>query len=98
MIVPMAYVTIRFPDELLAKAETRAAEAGHASVDEYLQALVSQDAGGGGPPAAFDPLSPVGDAEVEAMLLRRLESTARDVEGAAEVWKPFGGGGRGTGL
>ena len=86
----MSLITIRFPDDLLAKAESRAAEAGHASVDEYLQALVSQDAGGG--PAAVDPLAPVGDAEVEAMLLRRLESTERDVEGASELWKRFADG------
>jgi hypothetical protein len=98
MMLDMSLITIRFPDALLAKAEARAAEAGHASVDEYLQALVSQDAGGGGPPAAFDPLSPVGDADVEAMLLRRLETAERDVQGAGEVWKPFGDGGRGTGL
>jgi hypothetical protein len=87
----MQSLTIRFPDELLAKAETRAAEAGHASVDEYLADLVRLDAGGG-PQASVDPLSPVGDAEVEAMLLRRLESSDRDVEGASELWKRFADG------
>ena len=89
----MRQITIRFPDELLAKAEARAAEAGHASVDEYLADLVRLDAGAG-PLASVDPLSPVGDAEVEAMLLRRLESTDRDVQGSSELWKRFADGGQ----
>ncbi len=93
----MAYVTIRFPDELLAKAESRAAEAGHASVDDYLADLVRLDAGGAAA-AAVDPLAPVGDAEVEAMLLRRLESSDRDVEGASELWKRFADGEQVTGF
>ena len=73
----MRLLTIRFPDELLAKAEARAAEAGHASVEQYLEALVRLDAAGGAY-AGIDPLSPVGDAEVEALLLRRLENAERD--------------------
>jgi hypothetical protein len=93
----MAYVTIRFPDELLAKAEVRAAEAGHASVDDYLADLVRLDAGGDAA-AAVDPLSPVGDADVEAMLLRRLENPDRDVQGSPELWKRFADGERVTGF
>jgi hypothetical protein len=93
----MAYVTIRFPDELLAKAESRAAEAGHASVDDYLADLVRFDGGDRGA-AAVDPLAPVGDAEVEAMLLRRLEGSDRDVEGASELWKRFADGEQVTGF
>ena len=81
----MQALTIRFPDDLLAKAEARAAEAGHASVQQYIEALVRLDAGGEAD-ATIDPLSPIGDAEVEALLLRRLESTDRDVKGTP----PFG--------
>ena len=90
-------MTIRFPDELLAKAEARAAQAGHASVEEYLNALVKLDAGGAAD-VGVDPLSPVGDAEVEAMLLRRLESRDRDVAGSPELWKRFADGQQVTGF
>jgi hypothetical protein len=87
----MQSLTIRFPDALLAKAEARAAQAGHASVEEYLNALVKLDAGGAAD-VGVDPLSPVGDAEVEALLLRRMEGTDRDVRGASEMWKRFADG------
>jgi hypothetical protein len=93
----MAHVTIRFPDELFAKAEVRAAQAGHASVAEYVQALVTLDAGGV-EAAGVDPLFPVGDADVEAMLLRRMESSERDVEGASQLWKRFADGEQVTGF
>ena len=87
----MAYVTIRFPDELLAKAEARAAEAGLASVEEYLESLVRLDGNAATDPTV-DPLSPIADAEVEALLLKRLESTGRDVQ--APPWAPVPGGGQ----
>ena len=87
----MQSLTIRFPDALLAKAEARAAQAGHASVEEYLNDLVRLDAGGA-EDVSVDPLSPVGDAEVEALLLRRMERTDRDVQGAAGQWKQFADG------
>ena len=80
----MQALTIRFPDDLLAKAEARAAQVGHASVQQYIEALVRMDAGSEAD-AGIDPLSPIGDADVEALLLRRLERTDRDVKGT-----PFG--------
>lgn len=54
--------TITIPDDLKTQAATRAAEAGFASVDEYVAAVLRADAG------------TLAEPELEELLLRRLDS------------------------
>jgi hypothetical protein len=54
--------TITIPDELKMQAVARAAEAGYATVDEYVAAVLQADAG------------TLAEPELEELLLRRLDS------------------------
>lgn len=54
--------TITIPDDLKSQAAERAAEAGYASVDEYVAAVLRADTG------------TRGDPELEDMLLQRLDA------------------------
>ena len=85
--------TITIPDDLKAEAETRAAEGGYATVEEYVAAVLRADAAAHGEP------------ELEAVLLERLgggpgvELTTRFIEQFrrdVEQRRAFsaGGGGR----
>ena len=82
----MPPLNIRLPEELRSKAEARAAEAGHGSVEAYVEALVRADVGGEvfGTP---EHLSVRDDEELEALLTRRLESTEPGVEATPEFWE-----------
>src|SRR5215212_1694541 len=52
----MARLTIQVPDSLRKRAETRAAESGHASLEAYVEALIRADAGADAGPAGPDHL------------------------------------------
>ena len=84
----MARLSIQLPDELRTKAEARAAEAGHASVEQYVEALVRADVQGAdenyGAPGH---LSPADDTQLEALLVRRLENTEPGVEATPQFWE-----------
>ena len=83
----MAPLSIRLPDDVRAKAEARAAQAGHATVEQYVEALVRADVGDGEDYGAPEHLSVDSDQELEALLLRRLESTEPGIEAPREFWR-----------
>ena len=60
----MAELQIKLADELKARLQKRAAENGYASAEGYVEALVRADLGASGPE----------DADIEELLLRRLDS------------------------
>ena len=81
----MGRLSIRIPDDLRSKIEARAAEAGHPSVEHYVESLVRADVGRtdvGGP----EHLAAGTDAEVESLLLRRLENTEPGIEATPQFW------------
>ena len=82
----MGRLSIQLPDDLRSKVEARAAEAGHATVDQYVEALVRADVGDGEEYGSPEHLTVGNDARVEALLLERLESTAPGVEATPEFW------------
>ena len=84
----MTSVNIRMPVGLRKKAEARAAEGGHASVEAYVQALVRADADPvslGPSPAGPRHLVPRGRQDLEAKLLAGIGSGPA-VEMSAEDW------------
>ena len=84
----MARVTLDLPHDLKAKAEARAAESGHNTVEEYVRSLIEADAAApddaGGPPH----LSFQSDKELEAFLLHRIDETS-SIEATPEFWQDF---------
>lgn len=103
----MARLNLELPEDLRRKVEARAAESGHASVEQYVQALLHADAdavegaGFGGP----DRLAVVMADDLESLLERRLDEGGQGVEATLEFWRRLkdrarlraGGGGRGPG-
>ena len=85
----MARLSLELPEDLRRKVEARAAEAGHASVEQYVQALLRADADAvegadlGGPdnPAVRTP------DELEALLERRLDEGGPSVEATPAFWQ-----------
>jgi hypothetical protein len=77
---------VQLPDDLVPEAEARAAELGYAGVGAYVEALVRADAGGGDLGAA-DHLTVRDDAELEALLTRRLERTEPGIEATPAFWE-----------
>lgn len=63
----MSTATIHLPKEIEQLALARAAASGHASLDDYVQALILADAEG--------PISP----ELEAHLMASLKTAAREM-------------------
>ena len=75
----MARLSIQLPDDLRAKAEARASEAGHESVEQYVEAVVRAD---------LD--APDGDdVDIEAALLDRLDSAEPGIEVTPEFVEQF---------
>jgi hypothetical protein len=74
----MRFFIIDLPDDLVPKAAARAAELGYGDAEAYVQALVRADLGEdfGAP----DHLAVPNDAELEALLIRRLENTEPGLE------------------
>jgi len=79
-------LTIQLPDDLKSRVEARAADAGHASVEQYVEALLRADVDEEVDHGAPEHLTVHSDAEVEAILLRRLESTEPGIEATDEFW------------
>ena len=63
----MPSLSIQIPDDLRGKLEARAAEAGHGTLEQYVEALIRADV-----EADIDP-------ELEAELLKGLASPAREM-------------------
>ena len=84
----MARLSVELPDELRRKVEARAAESGHPTVEQYVQALLradaefTADADLGGPPR----LEVGTDDELEALLSQRLDNGGPSVEATPEFW------------
>ena len=75
----MARMSIQIPDDLRRLAEARAAEAGHGSLDEYIEALLRAD---------LDAVD-LEDDDVEALLLQRLDSTEPPIEVTPQFVEAF---------
>jgi plasmid stability protein len=71
----MATLTIELPDDLRRRIDVRAAEGGYARVEDYLRdfILVNTETDSGA-----EPISP----ELEARLLRALDTPLREMTGA----------------
>ncbi len=74
--IRMASLTIQLPQDVKTLAESRAAEAGCASVDEYLAQLVRGEAA-----SAPEALVVDTDEQLEALLLRRLDGPSVEMDG-----------------
>ena len=84
----MSAIPVNLSDEVLAKAQARAAAAGRAGVADYIQALVEEDVAG----EAFDGprhLSPRTPDEADALVREGLASPVRPLTAAdwAEIRK-----------
>jgi hypothetical protein len=77
----MSSLHIQLSEDLRSKLEARAAEGGHATVQAYVEALVRADLMTGEELITPNPLSPFADADIEAVLLRRMENNNSGVEG-----------------
>lgn len=81
----MITVTLKLPDELQSKLQTRAGESGHASIEDHIVALVRADVEetdgeyqGDGP----EHLKVKDDADLEAKLLEAQNSPASEMTDA----------------
>lgn len=72
----MSPLSIQLPEELRSQAEARAAEGGHGSVAEYVEALVRADLESEGI-----------DDDIEALLLERLDSPEPGIEVTPAFWE-----------
>lgn len=75
----MARVSIQLPDDLRARVEARASETGHGSVEEYVQSLLRAD---------LDD-SELTDDDLEALLVRRIDSPDPDIEVTPDFVRQF---------
>jgi hypothetical protein len=75
----MARLSIDVPDDLRAKVEVRASEAGYANVEAYVEALLRAD---------LEPVD-VEDDDIEALLLERIDSTEPGVEVTPQFVEQF---------
>jgi hypothetical protein len=82
----MARVSIEIPEDLKALAQRRADEAGHANLEQYIEALIRADAAdtadlGGPAHLTFE-----SDGELEALLTRR-DNDEPSIEATPEFWE-----------
>jgi plasmid stability protein len=70
----MPPLSLNLPSELKAKAETRAAEAGHGSVEQYIESLIRADVESPDDPGAPPALSVRAADQVEALVTEGLAS------------------------
>ena len=76
----MARFSIELPEDLKAKAEVRAAESGHQSVEDYLTSLIRADANGAAADyGAAHGLTFHSQDQLEAMLSEGLASPASEM-------------------
>ena len=83
----MTRLSIDLPDEVRGRLEARAARSGHASIEAYVQELLTAEAeesleDDAGPPQ----LGYHSDAELEALLLERVNDPAPGIEVTPEFW------------
>lgn len=83
----MTLLSIDLPDELKAKAEARAAEAGCESLEQYVTALIQVDADGPADEGAPGRLQFRSEEELEATLVKRLDDSAGDIDATPEFWR-----------
>jgi plasmid stability protein len=84
----MTRLSIDLPEDVRRRLEARAARSGHMTVEAYVQALLTAEAeesldNYAGPPH----LTFHTDAELEALLLDRLNDTRPDIEATPEFWE-----------
>jgi hypothetical protein len=83
----MTRLSIDLPEDVRTKLEARASRAGHTSVEEYVRALLHEEAAEDnedyGAPAH---LTFTTEEELEAMLVRRIENEGGSVEATPEFW------------
>lgn len=77
----MARLSIQLPEDLRSKVEARASEVGHASVEDYIEALLRADLDAG--PELGD------DDDIEAMLLERVNAAEPPIEVTPEFVEQF---------
>jgi hypothetical protein len=82
----MSRHNINLPPELEAKVATRAAESGHATIEEYLESLVRADADGVdyGAPAH---LHVTDEKQLERLLSERIGDDQPLIEALPELWE-----------
>jgi hypothetical protein len=79
-------LSVELPEDLRTKLEARAAEEGHATIEQYVQALVRADTEGfdyGAPPD----LTVNSMEELESFLLKRIVDDAPGIEATPEFWR-----------
>jgi len=74
----MAALYLNLPDELKARLAARAAESGYGTPEGYAEAILRAD---------LDP--PLADAQLEQLLLERLEDTGPGIEMTPEFKDQF---------
>jgi len=82
----MTRIQLDLRDDLKAKAEVRAAETGHANVQEYLESLIEADAEGAdfGAP---DHLKVQDEDQLERLLLERLNDPRPTSDATPKFWQ-----------
>ncbi|MEA2712019.1 MAG: hypothetical protein QOF78_4620 [Phycisphaerales bacterium] len=84
----MSRHSINLPPELEAKVATRAAESGHATIEEYLESLVRADADDIGEDyGAPEHLRVTNEAQLEQLLAERLDDDQPLIEATPELWE-----------
>jgi hypothetical protein len=84
----MSRHSIDLPPDLEAKVATRAAESGHATIEEYLESLVRADAAGVGEDyGAPEHLRVTSEAQLEKLLAERLDDDEPLIEATPELWE-----------
>ena len=88
----MVRLNIDLPEYVKARLDALAARTGHASVEEFVQALLRTEADFDEPTEDYGApahLSYQTDQELEARLLERLHDDRPSVEVTAQFWKDF---------
>ena len=85
----MIRLNVDLTDEMKRKAELRAAESGHASLENYVQSLLRADTDGVEEPDPGAPshLHVASDDELESLLLSRLDNGEPSIEPSPEFWE-----------
>jgi hypothetical protein len=94
----MIRLNVELTEDLRRKAEARASESGHASLETYVEALVRADTEGEveadlGAPSHLNITT---TASLESLLLSRLEAGGPSVEATPEFWDALKARARGS--
>ena len=84
----MVQMNLDLTEEMKRKAEARAAESGHASLEMYVAALLRADTEGleEPDPGAPSHLTVTTDTDLESLLLNRLQEGGPSIEATPEFW------------